>query len=112
KYPQVADIKINNKAPGALKTAAEGSLVAARGGTLKFEGEDGKVVTDESEREAFAIEKANELFGVKTLRDLGALCTDVGRQVNAILRKEDLAEQMRAKGAGGEKPYFPKPDNA
>lgn len=97
---EFAAIRIAGKAPADVKTALAG-LVDLRGGKVEFADVD----DPQQEMEAYAMAEAQKIFGsaVKTLRDLGRLATDIGKQVNVVLRRAQLAQQMIA---ASEKAYF------
>jgi len=95
-------ITIAGKTPDAVKAALAG-LVDLRGGKVEF----ADAADPQQEMEAYAMAEAQKIFGsnVKTLRDLGTLAKDIGKKVNVVLRKAELAQQMMA---DSEKAYFPK----
>lgn len=96
-------ITIAGKTPDAVKAALAG-LVDLRGGKVEF----ADVADPQQEMEAYAMAEAQKIFGsaVRTLNDLGTLAKDIGKKVNVVLRKAELAQQMMA---ASEKAYFPKP---
>ena len=95
-------ITINGQAPAVVKGKL-GGLVDLRGGKVEFK----DVADPQQEMEAWALAETQKIFGggVKTLSDLGTLVKGLGKQVNIVLRKADVAQKMMAES---EKAYFPK----
>lgn len=94
-------ITINGQAPAVVKGRL-GGLVDLRGGKVEFK----DAADPQQETEAWALAETQKIFGgsVKTLSDLGTLVTDLGKRVNVVLRKADMAQKMMAES---EKAYFP-----
>lgn len=93
--------------PAHAKQINEG-ILASRKGALEFtDGPNGAPLQGkalQAEIEAFAIEEIRRMFGVSSLKDLGAKFKKVGTSVNAQLRKL-VADEMKA-NKDEEKAYF------
>jgi len=93
--------------PAHAKQINEG-ILASRKGALEFtDGPNGAPLQGkelQQEVEAFAIAEIRRMFGVSSLKDLGAKFKKVGTSVNAQLRKM-VADEMKA-NQDEEKAYF------
>lgn len=91
-------LRLGGKTADEVKGAV-GGLVAIRGEAKVFTG----VADPEQEKQAYAIEQMSAIFpGVTTLRDLGRLATEYGRQLNGIVRAAVTASMT----AESENAYF------
>jgi hypothetical protein len=97
---EFAAIKLFGK-PAAQVKAELAGLVDLRGGKIEFP----EAADPQREMEAWAMEEAQRVFGsgVKTLGDLGTAVKAVGKQVNIVLRKADVASKAMASSEGA---YF------
>ena len=94
-------ILLNGKAPAVVKGELKG-LVDLRGGKVELNGAE----DPQQEMEAWALTEVHKIFGggVSTLSELGTLVKGLGKRVNVVLRKADVAQKMMAES---EKAYFP-----
>ncbi len=96
------EILLSGKTPAVVKGELKG-LVDLRGGKIELNGAE----DPQQEMEAWALTEVHKIFGrsVSTLNELGTLVKGLGKQVNVILRKADVAQKMLAES---EKAYFAK----
>lgn len=101
-FVEYRKILLNGKTPAVVKGELKG-LVDLRGGKVELNGAE----DPQQEMEAWALTEVHKIFGssVSTLSELGTLVKDLGKRVNVVLRKADVAQKMMAES---EKAYFPK----
>ncbi|MDB6122865.1 MAG: hypothetical protein JWQ71_1858 [Pedosphaera sp.] len=93
-------ITIAGKKPEALKPSLK-PLTDLRGGKKDFTG----LADPQQETEAYSMEVVQSIFGpsVKTLRDLAGIVKKTSLEVNKVLRKADVGQQLVAQD---DKAYF------